>query len=373
MTKKRIESSKDFEIRKAAGIEIEEQRRMIGYDTKEYPLEYLVAMFGNRDTKKDDEDTKDSDFVVTAKFMIPDYQREEGIWSLKKKSLFIESLFLGIPIPFLFLYELEDGGLEIVDGVQRLSTIYTFIQGNLKLTGMDKLKKLEGFAFYDLTENEQRKFKNKSLRAIRLYAAGDTEDFRRDIIFARINRGGENLSSAEFRIGSFPGPFTDFVRSLSENEKFISLTPSSKEDRQTRFDHVLKILAYIDHYRKVGSKVATFLDDFLLSKQNDFNAESYRTEFEEMCNFIFDNIGEDAFKNKQGKATNGRVESISVGVALALRESGGLDTSKGFDWLHDTAFNDLVRGDGSNNKGRLIARIEFVKDQLLGDLNNESN
>jgi len=360
-------SKKDFEVRKAAGVEIEQQRRRIGYDTKEYPFEYLVAMFENRKVKENDEDDN-ANFEVTAKFIIPDYQRNEGIWSLKKKSQFIESLFLGIPIASLFLYELDDGGLEIVDGVQRLSTIYSFIKGNLKLTGMDKLKKLEGFYFYDLTENEQRKFVNKSLRAIRLYAAGDTEDFRRDIIFARINRGGEDLSAAEFRIESFPGPFTDFVKRLSESEKFAELTPSSNENRQTRFDHVLKFLAYIDQYKKVGSKPAAFLDNFLLLKQNDFDKEFYEEKFEKMCNFIYDNLGKDAFKNVNGKATNGRIESISIGVSLALSESEEIDTSNGFNWLHDEEYNELVRGDGSNNKGRLVERIEFVRDQLLGGM-----
>lgn len=368
MEKNRIETSKSFELRKAAESEMLNQQRMIGYDTKEYPLEYLAAMFENK-TKGENDDFGS----VSAKFTIPDYQRKEGVWSDEKKSLFIESLLLGIPIPSLFLYELGDGSLEIVDGVQRLSTVYSFMAGNLKLKGMERIKKLEGFAFYDFTDNMQRKFKNKALRAVCLFAAGDTEQFRRDIIFERINRGGSDLSSAEFRRGSFPGAFTDFIDDLSKNEKFIKLTPSSNEDRQLRFDHVLKFLAYIDNYKRVPQKIAKYLDGFLLSKQNDFDAGGYREEFENMCDFVFDCLGEDAFKNTKGQATNDRIESISVGVALALRENKNISALSGFTWLHSDEYKELVTGDGSNNKGRLIARIEFVKDQLLGEESDESN
>lgn len=80
-------------------------------------------MFDNGKTESDDNDD-----YVTEKFVIPDYQRIE-----------------------------ESGGLEIVDGVQRLSTLYSFVQGNLRLKKVEKLAKLKDFYFYDLTEASQKK------------------------------------------------------------------------------------------------------------------------------------------------------------------------------------------------------------------------
>ena len=293
--------------------------------------------------------------------MIPEYQRKEDIWSDEKKSLFIESLLLGLPIPYLFLYELQDtGDLEIVDGVQRLSTLYSFIQGNLRLKQMEKLTKLEGFYFQDLTDTSQRKFKNITLRAVRLDAGAiDAEEFRRDVIFARINRGGEKLNDVEFRRGSFPGDLTDLVDELSKDELFVELTPygEEKEKRQPRFELVLRFLAYIDHYAEVGQAVAKYLDGFLLSNQDDFDQDRYKKEFQHMCkclqNCLGDNI-KNAFRNSAGRIAHSRYEAISVGTALAL-------------------FGDLVRGDGANNTGQLKKRVEFVKGKLLGEHINDIN
>ena len=356
-----MKSKKILEVRKAAELEVSKERRTISYNAKEYTLGYLSKLFPS-DKKKERPD----DDSVEERFYIPDYQREAGIWKPEQKSLFIESLLLGLPIPYVFLYERdEDGLLEIVDGVQRLSTIHSFIEGNFKLKGMDKLKKLEGFSFYDFTESLQRKFKNKTLRAVNLYAAGDnTEAFRRDFIFARINRGGEDLTDAEFRRGSFPGKLTDFIDELSNNELFVKLTPFN-DDRHQRFELVLRYLAYIDNYEKVKGRPAKFLDEFLQKNQNEFDKERYQSEFLAMCKFVELNLGIEAFKNSVGRVANSRYEALSIGITLALREKPKLDTSHAASLLQDEEFNMLVRGDGSNNRGRLLGRIEFVRDRLL--------
>ena len=356
-----------YNERKESEFQINELRRTIKYDTIEYPIGYLVKMFDN--TKRE---STDDDFYVTEKFVIPEYQREEGIWNNEKKSRFIESVLLGLPIPFIFLYEIEDSGeLEIVDGVQRLSTLYSFTEGNLHLEKLEKLTKLKGYCFYDLTESSQKKFKNTSLRAVKLDAKGvSSEDFRRDIIFARINRGGEKLNDVEFRRGSFPGKLTDFVDKLSRDELFVSLTPYGKgtEKRQPRFELVLRFLTYIDHYTEVGHRVAKYLDDFLILHQETFDEKMYKKEFKNMCNCLKNNLKENSskiFKNTQGKIANSRYEAISVGTALALRKNPDLLNSANFDFVKEIEFGKLVRGDGSNNPGNLRKRIEFVRDKLL--------
>ena len=367
-------SRKTIDAKKEAENQISELRNIIRYDTTEYPIGYLVKMFDNGKTE-----TEDDDDYVTEKFIIPDYQRQEDIWSDDKKSLFIESILLGLPIPYLFLYEKESGDLEIVDGVQRLSTLYSFTQGNLRLKKLEKLTALEGFYFYDLSDASQKKFKNTTLRAVRLDAKGvSSEEFRRDIIFARINRGGEKLSDSEFRRGSFPGRLTDLVDDLSKDELFVYLTPygESTEKRQPRFELVLRFLAYTDHYTEVGHDVAKYLDKFLLSNQDDFDEERYRREFANMCNCLKNSLGESAgevFKNNVGKIANSRYEAISVGVALAMRENLDLLTSANFDFIKEEDFTKLVRGDGSNNPGRLKGRIEFVKSKLLGEITDDSD
>lgn len=92
-----------------------------------------------------------------------------------------------------------------------------------------------------------------------------------------------------------------------------------------------------------------------------------------MCKCLKNALGEDAatvFKNKTGKIANSRYEAISVGTALALRKNPDLINAADFTFISDDDFGNLVRGDGSNNPGRLKGRIEFVMSKLLGDVTN---
>ena len=308
-------SRKNLAERKQAESQITSQKSTIRYDTTEYPIGYLVKMFDNGKGETDSDDD-----YVTEKFVIPDYQREEDIWSDEKKSLFIESILLGLPIPYIYLYEIDESGdLEIVDGVQRLSTLYSFVQGNLRLKKLEKLTGLQGFYYYDLTDASQKKFKNTTLRAVKLDAKGvSSEEFRRDIIFARINRGGEKLSDAEFRRGSFPGRLTDLIDELSQDALFIELTPYNDNKRKPRFELVLRFLAYIDYYCEVGHDAARYLDKFLLTNQDEFDEDRYRHEFQQMCKCLKNALGKNAasvFKNASGTIANSRYEAISVGTA----------------------------------------------------------
>ncbi len=85
--------------RDAAECQIIDQQRTVSYDTKEFTVGYIVQEF------------------LRGLFYIPEYQRE-FVWDERKKSRFIESLILGFPIPFLFVADMPDGLLEVVDGVQ---------------------------------------------------------------------------------------------------------------------------------------------------------------------------------------------------------------------------------------------------------------
>ena len=367
-------SRKSLVERKRAEAQIASLKNTIRYDTTEYPIGYLTKMFDNGKS-----DLVDDDDYVTERFVIPDYQREEDIWSDEKKSLFIESVLLGLPIPYIFLYEDEASDLEIVDGVQRLSTLYSFVQGNLRLKNLEKLTYLEEFRFHDLTDAAQKRFKNTTLRAVRLDATGvSSEEFRRDIIFARVNRGGEKLTDAEFRKGSFPGELTDFIDELSKDALFVSFTPYGEATgkRQPRFELVLRFLAYIDHYKEVGTAVSKFLDKFLLSNQDGFDRDRYVSEFQNMCNCLKNCLGGDAtgvFRNSTGRVAHSRYEAISVGTALAIREKPELMSVADFGFISSETFGTMTRGDGSNNPGRLSARIEYVKNELLKERTHDNN
>ena len=140
----------------------------------------------------------------------PDYQRKL-VWDAKTMSKFIESLLLSIPIPTIFLAENHDDSLEVIDGQQRLSTIFAFRRTKkdgygdypeelnyikeLKLTGLDTLDEYNGKKFTDLNADIQRKFNNVSLPII-IIKKDSTEDIKYDI-FSRINSGSIKLNGQE--------------------------------------------------------------------------------------------------------------------------------------------------------------------------------
>jgi len=122
---------------------------------------------------------------------VPKYQRD-FVWAEKTRSKFIESIFMNVPMQPLFAFELdESGNLELLDGVQRLSSIKSFADNKLILAGLEGLDLLNGFAFSDLSAARRRKFLNAQLK---LYIInGNTDEGIRADVFRRVNEGGKRL------------------------------------------------------------------------------------------------------------------------------------------------------------------------------------
>ena len=92
-----------------------------------------------------------ADKVRSKEYYVPEYQREM-IWDDTVQSRFIESVLIGLPIPFVFLWQDEDGRMEIVDGSQRMRTLRRFMDNELKLTKLELLPETNEFHFQDLSE-----------------------------------------------------------------------------------------------------------------------------------------------------------------------------------------------------------------------------
>lgn len=359
MANKMRKSKITIQQREEAETEILKQSRIVRYDTKDYTIGYLVSEFNPN------KESSEEVYSVNKMFVIPEYQRN-SIWAPVDKSLFIESILLGLPIPFLFFCERDDGTTEIVDGVQRITTLYSFINDGFILSKLQKLSLLNGFRYSDLSDAMQKKFKNRALRIIVL--DGDTSlSFRQDL-FSRVNRSGRKISDAEFRRGTFPGNFTNFIEKCSKEALFTKLCPLSdnKVARYAQFELVLRFFAFVNQYKDFKHDVAPFLDKYLLENQSSFNEEIFHDEFERMCEFVEQYFPNGFAKPDSRKAVpNVRFEAISVGTALALRENPDL-VPDDMTWLNSDKFKQKTTTDASNNPGRLQERIEYVKNCLLG-------
>ncbi|MCP2728142.1 DUF262 domain-containing protein [Limnofasciculus baicalensis] len=354
------------ERKENAEAEIRDKRKRVDYNTLEYPIEVIVQKYLDRI----DEDKNE--------LFIPDYQREMA-WDEDRQSKFIESVMLGLPIPYIFVADISESTdssrLEIIDGTQRIRTLDRFINNELKLNNLEKLETLNGFTFKDLPPPRQRRFKRTTIRMIQLTDEAD-EEVRRDL-FERINTGSVELNEMEKRRGSKPGKFLDLIEEVSQDEKFRDLCSFTKTeiDKRDPQEFVLRFFAFLNNYKNYsGRKVHEFLDEYLeeQNKSTLLNIEEMRNEFYLMLEFVkkyFPDALHIYRKTKKSYEPTTRIkfESITVGVTLALRENLNL-VPKSTVFLDSPAFKKYTQSDASSSKNKVIARIEYVRDQLLANL-----
>lgn len=149
----------------------------------------------------------------------PYYQRYDGIWSLKDKSLFIESIILNIPIPSIYLSEDSKGNLIVIDGRQRLSTLFEYMdeRKGFRLQGLSILKDLNGCKFSKLIGDKEKfrsKIEDRSLHIAKL-RYGTDETFIIET-FERVNTKGAKLNAQEIRNAIHHGKSTDLLNDISD-------------------------------------------------------------------------------------------------------------------------------------------------------------
>ncbi|KAA0115094.1 DUF262 domain-containing protein [Mycolicibacterium sp. P9-22] len=340
-----------------AEAQIVEQSKRIDFFLTEYSVELLAQK------------VRDNEYVV------PAYQRA-FTWEDERKSRFIESLIMGLPIPFLFFWEMPDGRLEIVDGSQRLRTLEQFIYDGFRLTELSTLTNLSGCAFNDLPASRQRKIRNRPIRGIVLNE--DADEAARLDMFERINTGSKIANTAEIRRGALAGPFLDLVTELAELPSFAALAPMTKKAKDERGyeELVTRFFAYGDGLGQYRDRPADFAFSYSKKMNAAFSAdsslaESYRQRFVGMLGFV-ERVFPYGFKRSaKGKFTpRARFEAIAIGSDLAIRENGGLLSATArqvnvAEWIGDSEFDAIVGSDGANAVARLRGRIEYVRDRLV--------
>ncbi len=163
----------------------------------------------------------------------PEYQRRL-VWDTKKRSLFIESLLLNIPVPPLFLYEHELNRYEVMDGQQRLNAVAEFYEDAFALRGLERWKELNGLKYSDLPDNLKRGLDRRRLSTtVLLFEENSkTETNREDIrkiVFERLNTGGQSLNAQELRNCIYSGTFNNLLISLSSDALFRKIWEITKE------------------------------------------------------------------------------------------------------------------------------------------------
>ncbi len=207
----------------------------------------------------------------------PDFQRRWGVWDVRRQSRLIESLLLRIPLPVLYAAEDENETWEIVDGIQRLSTIARFMRPEvvgterLVLKDLEYLKDYDGKTFEELSPRLQLRLRETEL-VVHLIRKGTPAEVKFNV-FARINTGGIALSPQELRHAITPGPARKILEDWATEVAFQKATDGSI--RPTRMDDrelVLRFVAFftlgLDAYRQAD------MDGFLIRAMKSLNTLS---------------------------------------------------------------------------------------------------
>ena len=152
----------------------------------------------------------------------PELQRKY-VWDKVEASRFIDSLLLGLPVPSIFLANTSDGNKLIIDGFQRIMTVYDYVKGIwskdkkvFKLSNSEKInEKWRGKAFAELEETEKKRIKSTTIHAIIFEQKSPKEDDTSLYqIFERINTSGRTLFPQEIRNCVYQGKFNDMLFEL---------------------------------------------------------------------------------------------------------------------------------------------------------------
>ncbi len=202
--------------------------------------------------------------------IIPDYQREY-IWDPGKASRLIESLILNIPIPPIYIAELEDGRSEVIDGHQRVRAIVNFLSNNSKLSGLRLLTEYKDLTLNKLPLREQRILRMRIIRAV--IVTLESHPNMKFEIFERLNTGSILLNAQELRNAIYRGPLNNMLIELTRNALFRNLIGSkSPRKRMVEQELILRFFALKDNYSSYEAPLKRFLNEYM-NKNKKANVE----------------------------------------------------------------------------------------------------
>ena len=340
-------------------VQLSEQKRRVDFKTYDFSVKELISMV--------------NDGIIN---ISPDYQRKFR-WKDERQSMLIESIFLGIPVPSLFMATNSDSSWEVIDGLQRISTLVRFATpldaparrkidklDYLRLKGLEKLSSMNGLTIEDLPYSLKLDFLLKPLKVITLSDKSDPQ-VRFDL-FQRLNTGGISLTDQEIRNCIYKGSFNTFIKRLAQDERLHRLTmkASSAESNGTYEELVLRFFAYLYRRDLFIHNVKDFLNAFMGWACGNY----HESEYEDIFNKVFDELSrlEHGIVKNIGRKNTSTVfwEAITVGAAEAIMSGvEHLNLDGFYDWVVEAEFNRLVVG-ATNSRIMIDQRINYTRNKF---------
>jgi len=322
-----------------------------------YPIKSIHEMIDSGDYKRN-----------------PEYQRRKR-WDDGKKSRLIESFIMNVPLPPIFLYEYEYSKYEVMDGQQRLTAIYDFYNGDFALVELEYWRELEGKKYKELPSEIKKGIDRRYISSIVLLeetAKTKAEaDKLKQIVFERLNSGGEKLTPQEARNSLYIGEMNQLCLKLSENKKFRKMWQIPLEDKElikndlykkmTDVEYVLRFFAY-RHLGELRTSKEKFFDAYLKTA-NDFPNETLK-QLEEIFNITIDIVWE-IFQQEAFIPYKLTIPAIYMYDSLMQSISQYIDRK-----------DEVIKNKyyiKEKIKSRELSKFEYAEDKLLFDGRYDSN
>lgn len=236
----------------------------------------------------------------------PSFQRGY-VWDLAKASRLIESVLLNVPLPLIYTAEESDSNKEVViDGQQRLLTLFGYIRGQFPRNGrpfrlkhLKILSDLNGKLFSDLDDPYRTKILRYDMTIIKIGSSSDPNvKFE---IFERLNSGSVSLNPQELRNCIYRGRFNDLLRELTQYPNFRkAIASETLLERMLDAELVLRFLAFYERtYLNFPGGIKSFLNDFMNDYCKNISPEKqkkFTDVFKQASDLVFSVFGEDSFR-----------------------------------------------------------------------------
>lgn len=260
----------------------------------------------------------------------PEFQRRHR-WDNARKSRLIESFIMNVPIPPIFLYEVDYSVYEVMDGLQRLTAISQFYQDKYSLESLVEWQELNGLTYSKLPEQIRKGIDRRYISSIILLqetAKSENEANRlKQVVFERINSGGEKLKPQEIRNALYPGKLNSLTIKLARNSYFCKLwdiPEQSTEEKETGqpeqnviddkyfkdmsdAELVLRFFAYRQLDKWQGNTLENFLDEYLKEGNANFDEtvlNGLTKIFEDTIQFAYELFDKKAFWLHRNRENN---------------------------------------------------------------------
>lgn len=263
---------------------------------------------------------KDKDIEIAPRF------QRHFVWDKTRQSRLIESIFLGLPLPAIYLSEYDDGRMTIVDGLQRISTIRDFMNNELRLCNMEYFDFCNGKTFSELNlpELQLRRFYRTQITCFKIDYRSPSQ-LKYDL-FRRLNTGGKALNDQEIRNCLSRNDVQDALYYMISSQEFKTATCGSiKDTRMAAQESALRFICFYHFYTSSANltgydgNMSRALDSCVerLNEVSKLELNKYVTLFKDSMKLAYSLFGEYTFRKVYPNYRNTRKSSINKSLMLA--------------------------------------------------------